>query len=86
MVFVKNIREYKVSSKFIKSVGATVYIIGFPVSEVENGGLSLAHISEKIGANGFEENEGNIIFLLNDMGMKKIMKHGKRPYKEDLLK
>lgn len=64
MVFVKNIREYKVSSKFIKSVGATVYSIGFPVSEVENGGLSLEYISEKIGASGFEVSEGNIVFLL----------------------
>ncbi len=71
MVFVKNIREYKVSSKFIKSVGATVYSIGFPFSEVENGGLSLAHISEKIGASGFEVSEGNIVFLLNDMNTKK---------------
>jgi hypothetical protein len=33
MVFVKNIREYKVSKNFVKSVGEDVYSIGFPVSE-----------------------------------------------------
>ena len=86
MVFVQRLRAYKVSTKFIKIVGDTVYSIGFPVGEVEKGNLTLEFISEKLAAKGFEENEGNIIFLLNDMGMKKIMKHGKRPYKEDLLK
>ena len=67
MVFVKNIREYKVSTKYIKSVGEDVYSVGFPVSEIKKGSLSLANILEKIGAKGFEENEGNIVFLLNDM-------------------
>ena len=86
MVFVQRLRAYKVSTKFIKIVGDTVYSIGLPVGEVEKGSLSLANILEKIAAKGFEENEGNIVFLLNDMGMKKIMKHGKRPYKEDILK
>jgi hypothetical protein len=31
MVFVKNIREYKVSKNFVKSVGEDVYSIGFPL-------------------------------------------------------
>jgi hypothetical protein len=31
-----------------------VYSVGFPVSEVKKGSLSLANISEKIGAKGFE--------------------------------
>ena len=70
MVFVKNIREYKVSSKFIKSVGATVYSIGFPGSEVENGGLSLEHISEKIGASGFEVSGSAVVFILDIAGVK----------------
>jgi hypothetical protein len=45
MVFVKNIREYKVSKNFVKSVGKDVYSIGFPVSEVKKGSLSLANIA-----------------------------------------
>ena len=44
MVFVKNIREYKVSKNFVKSVGEDVYSIGFPVSEIKKGSLSLANI------------------------------------------
>jgi hypothetical protein len=32
MVFVKNVKEYKVSGKFVKSVGADVYSIGFSSS------------------------------------------------------
>ncbi len=32
MVFVQNVKEYKVSAKFVKSVEANVYSIGFPVS------------------------------------------------------
>ncbi len=86
MVFVKNIREYKVSKKFVKSIACDLNCVGFPVSEVEKVSLSLANILEKIAAKGFDENEGNIVFLLNDMGTKKIMKYGKRPYKKDILK
>lgn len=70
MVFVANIREYKVSSKFIKSVGATVYSIGFPVSEVEKGSLSLEYISEKIGASGFEVSGNAVVFILDDIEVK----------------
>jgi hypothetical protein len=31
MVFVKNVKDYKGSEKFVKSVGAAVYSIGFPL-------------------------------------------------------
>jgi hypothetical protein len=37
------------------------------VSEVAKGNLSLASVSEKIGAKGFEESNGNIVFSLNDI-------------------
>jgi hypothetical protein len=55
MVFVKNVKNYKVSERFVKSVGAAVYSMCFPVSEIKKGSLSLANISEKIRAKGFEE-------------------------------
>jgi short-subunit dehydrogenase len=48
MVFVKNVKEYKVSGKFVKSVGADVYSIGFPVSEVEKGKMTLEFITKKL--------------------------------------
>ena len=45
MMFVKNVKEYKVSEKFVKSVGAEVYSRGFPVSEIKKGSLSLEFVS-----------------------------------------
>jgi len=71
MVFVQKVKEYKVNLKFIKSIGAEVLSLGFPVSEVEKGNLSMANVSEKIGAKAFEENEGNIVFSLTDINIKK---------------
>jgi len=70
MVFVGNIREYKASSKFIKSVGATGYSMGFSVSEVEKGSLSLEYISEKIGASDFEVSGSGVVFILDDIEVK----------------
>ncbi len=64
MVFVKLVRSYRVSLKFVKSLGAGVLSLGFPLSEVEKGNLSLAGVSEKIRAKGIEEDGGNIVFLL----------------------
>jgi hypothetical protein len=82
MVFVKNIREYKVSKNFVKSVGEDVYSIGFPVSEIKKGSLSVANILEKIGANGFEVSEGNIVYLLNDMVTKNDYEAWKKTIQE----
>ena len=46
-MLVKNVMEYMLSEKFVKSVGKEVYSIGFPVGEVENRNLTLVFISEK---------------------------------------
>jgi len=70
MVFVKNVKAYKVSEKFVKSVGADVYSIGFPVSEVEKGKLTLEFITKKIEAKSFEIKDTEIIFLLNGGSLK----------------
>ena len=71
MVFTQRVRVYKLSNKYVKSVGSEVLSLGFPISEVEKGNLSLASVSEKIGATSFEESDGNIVFSLNDIGIKK---------------
>lgn len=55
MVFVSKLKNYKVILKYVKSVGEDVYNVGFPVSEVKKGSLSVANILEKIGAKGFED-------------------------------
>lgn len=69
MVFVERVKAYKITAKFFKSADEIVYSIGFPVSEAEKGRLSLANILEKIGAKGFEESDGNIVFLFNDINV-----------------
>jgi len=40
MVFVKMVKNYKVNSKFVKTLGAEVLSLGFPASEVSKGKLS----------------------------------------------
>lgn len=70
MVFVKCVREYKVSCKFIKSAGSKVYSIGFPASEIEKGKLILETISEKIRASYYEEEDKRIIFFLKSTTLK----------------
>lgn len=70
MVFVKNVKEYKVSEKFVKSVGSDVYKIGFPVSEIEKGKLTLEFITKKITAKSFEIKVTDVVFLFNDGDLK----------------
>ena len=42
MVFIKCVKSYKVSVKFIKTVNANVYSIGFPASEIEKGSITIS--------------------------------------------
>ena len=86
MLFVQRIKAYKISSKFVKSAGAAVLSLGFPLGEVENGNLSLSVISEKIGAKGFKENDRNIVFSLNDAGMKNDYEEWKETIHEGIVK
>ena len=46
MVFVMKVKNYMVSSKFVKSMMEKVYSIGFPSSKLLNGNLSCKSISE----------------------------------------
>ena len=66
MVFTQKVRAYKVSTKFIKSVGAEVLSLGFPVSEVEKGNIKLLSISESIGAESYKVEPYSIVFSLKD--------------------
>jgi hypothetical protein len=78
MVFSKRVKNYKVNSKFIKSLGAAVFSLGFPASELAKGHLSLAFISEKIEANNSEIIDGNIFLPLMILVYRTIIKHGWR--------
>jgi len=66
MVFVQKIRAYKISSKFIKTVGTEVLSLGFPASEIEKENLNLHSISESIEAASYIEKPYGIIFSLKE--------------------
>jgi hypothetical protein len=66
MVFVQKIKEYKVSSKFIKSIGAEVLSLGFPVSEVQKGNISFNTISEAVKAVSYKEDTHRVVFSLKE--------------------
>ncbi len=70
MVFSQHVRAYKISIKFVKNVGTEVMSLGFPVSEVEKGNLSLEFILEKIRAKYFELGGDDVIFILDKAGVK----------------
>ena len=80
MVFVKHVKAYKVSDRFVKSVGDQAYSVGFPVSEVEKGNLSLAFISERISAISIEVNELYIVFSLPN----EVLKQGYVAWKSSI--
>ena len=86
MLFVKQVREYKVNSKFVKSVSAEVLSLGFPVSELEKANLCIESVYEKIGAKAFEKIEGNIVFSLTDIEIKKNYEAWKNSIQERIIK
>ena len=71
MVFSKCVKDYKISVKFVKNVGAMVMSLGFPISSVAKGNMSLEFISEKIGAKKNEENVDNVVFILDNANVKR---------------
>ena len=70
MVFSQRVRNYKVTIRFVKNVGANVYSIGFPASEVKKGHLSFENISEKTGAKSYEIQDKHVVFLIENTDIK----------------
>jgi len=64
MVFSQQVKNYKVTAKFVKSVGAEVLSLGFPINEVEKGSLSLDVIKLAINATSYKEEACSIVFSL----------------------
>ncbi len=81
MVFVQRVKEYKVNSKFVKSVGNDVLSLGFPVSEVEKENLKLQLISEAIGAVEYNKKPYGVGFSL-----KKNIKQNFTDFHEEVQK
>lgn len=67
----QKVKEYKVSSKYVKATLSNVYSVCFPASEILNGNLSFESISEKIGAKSFEVQNELVQFYLKDLEYKK---------------
>ena len=55
MVFSQRVKAYKVSSKYVKSVGAEVLSIGFPVSEVDKGNMFFDKIKKALRSENYSE-------------------------------
>ena len=72
------------SKKFVKSLGADVYSIGFAVSEVEKGNLTLEEISEKIGASSFEVSGTDVVFILDETEVKSNYKTWSETLKKEI--
>lgn len=66
MVFAKLVKPYRVSVKYIKSVGAEVLSLGFPASEVSRGNLTLEMLCEALGATNYEGEGENVTFHLKE--------------------
>ncbi len=66
MVFSQQVKNYKVNAKFVKSVGAEVLSLGFPMSEVKNGNLSLDVIKIAINAASYKEEAETVVFYIHE--------------------
>ena len=73
MVYSQCVRAYKISIKFVKNVGVKVMSLGFPVSALEKGNLSLEHISEKIRAKKIEVSDDDVVLFWTKPELKAII-------------
>lgn len=66
MVFAKLVKPYKVSKRYVKSVGVEVLSLGFPASEVSRGNLTLEMLCHALGATNYEVVGENVTFHLKE--------------------
>ena len=66
MLFTQRVKVYKVSSKFVKSVGTQVLSIGFPLSVVNNGQVTLDSLCKKNDAIKYDIKQDRVAFYLKD--------------------
>jgi hypothetical protein len=66
MVFTERVKNYKSSSKFVKSVGALVYSVGFPASIIEKGNLSFESIKIFVNATSYKEEQAYVVFYVSE--------------------
>lgn len=78
MVFYKNIKEYKISAKYVKALKSTVLSLGFPKSAIP--ALLSSELSNKLGLGDAVECESFI-----EYGLNKEAKSGFSNFKTTLL-
>jgi hypothetical protein len=66
MVFVRMVKNYKVNSKFVKSVGAEGSSLVFPASEVSKGNLTFDMLCKTLGAGKHNVGTDKVTFYLKD--------------------
>jgi OOP family OmpA-OmpF porin len=73
LVFTEKVKNYKVSAKYIKSVGADVLSLGFPNSVVKAATITFDAIAAAIGATSYYENVTAVVPVekYNDQELKK---------------
>jgi hypothetical protein len=62
MVFVKHIKPYKVTSRWVKSIGAVVLRVGFPAGALQKDSLSLEQMAASIGAVQTEQDDQRLVW------------------------
>lgn len=81
MVFAKQVKPYKVSSKYVKNIDTEVLSLGFPVSEINKGNLAFAVLCETLGSEKYDEEDKKVTFYL-----KVDMKQGYESWREAVVK
>ena len=64
MVFTQHVKAYKLSRKFVKSVGVELVSIGFPIAKEAVEVNSMSDIAKQLGASGYESSESFVQFVI----------------------
>jgi hypothetical protein len=83
MLFVKKVKEYKVTSRFIKTLNNYLYCLGFPESEVSKGKMPFQQICDKLNAQKFEIIGETVVFTLCDLEAKQGFSIWKKGWEEN---
>jgi TRAP-type mannitol/chloroaromatic compound transport system permease large subunit len=66
MVFTEKVKKYKVSARFIKTVGSQVLSLGFPLTVGGKNNLTLKTIALAVEAISFLIGEKSVVFMLKN--------------------
>jgi hypothetical protein len=80
MVFTEKVKKYKVSARFIKTVGSQVLSLGFPLTVGGKNNLTLKTIALAVEAISFLIGEKSVVFMLKNKEV-----HDYPRFKESIL-